>query len=176
MSSQRLCVDGWEVFENADGKFVTFPKFSLNDWKDGGVPAGNCAGYARRVSNSFFGRHYDAPEGYREAWNLPFWYESIPVVGPERFETLRDLYASELLVPGDLVMFHNSQSTLNGKQKDRAQNPVRYTHATCFLGEDTENYLQFGHQVINDRTIDCEREMRKRGMSPRLIVKDVLRT
>ena len=169
-------IERWIDFESAESTIakpvvVNFPVFRIGSYQEGGIPEGHCAGYARRVANMVFGRNYEAPEGFREAWNLQYFYRNFRVIS---FQDLLRLHRRELFVPGDLVAFFNPGSDYNELQRDIRGRKVEYTHIAVFMGEDISNFLRFGQQIIDERDILTDREMARRKIVPRAIIKDEL--
>lgn len=79
-----------------------------------------------------------------------------------------------LLLPGHLVGFYNPNSELNGIQKDLRSNPATFTHIATFMGENTENQLVFGQQIVTDRGMLTSEEMRTSGFRPKKVILDEL--
>lgn len=162
-----LKVSKWEVFERADGSFATFPFIPLGEYEKGCVPAGHCAGYARRVANGFYSRKFEP----KPAWDFRHFYQTIPLKG---FRDLARVFREGRLEPGFLIGLYNHNSNLNGTQKDMHGRLAPYTHVAVFLGENTENQLVFGQQVIDLIGLQTDLEMRREGtLRPREVISDI---
>ena len=123
-----------------------------------------CSVYVRMAAKELFDLDYS----FADAWERT--YKDRVKLWIPHSSTLKDCFEAGALNQGDIVGYFNPESRYNDTLDSRGE-LVQFTHVALFLGREPHSLEPLtAEQFIAQKLIRTEREQRKSGLIPKIII------